>query len=121
MDQFERSQWQMFQVKSFLHSAESAIPLRFSRTRGAGDFKEKVFPDHYVYSQQDISDLQDAARRCGAAGLLCTEKDFRKIHHFAVDNIPIYFVQISIRISDSEEFWRVVKAATVRNRAGSSR
>jgi len=57
-------------------------PERFFRTLRASAIdvvKDRAFADHYPYSERDIEDLWDDARRDGLT-LVTTEKDLARIH-----------------------------------------
>src|SRR5215216_1959737 len=68
---------------------------------------QKAFPDHHVYSQDEIDSLiQDA----GAMSLITTAKDAVKLRTLSF-SIPCYVLEIEIAIENIEEFTRLVVEA----------
>jgi len=55
------------------------------------------FPDHHRYRLQDLAGLHEAARQCGAAALLTTEKDAVKLVALNTRGLlPILAVRVEI-------------------------
>jgi len=59
------------------------------------------FPDHYRYSDVDISQVMSNARCSGADMLITTEKDMVKLKKFSFD-LPVYALKMALRLP--EEF-----------------
>jgi tetraacyldisaccharide 4'-kinase len=70
------------------------------------------FPDHYKYTERDVSTLNDLARKWNADLLLTTVKDAVKLQNFRFD-LPCYVVE-STPVFDNEEGLRelIVKTLT---------
>ena len=69
---------------------------------------EDAFPDHHVYTEQDIRRLVTAARQHGAGALLTTEKDAVKLSVTGSPEMPIFACAIAFRILEEEEFERML-------------
>ncbi|HVF47188.1 MAG TPA: tetraacyldisaccharide 4'-kinase, partial [Pyrinomonadaceae bacterium] len=66
-------------------------------------FTTRHFPDHHVYTQQDIDDLEAQAHSSGVVAFLTTAKDAVKLSdlHFS---LPCYVVQIEVIVDDPDRF-----------------
>ena len=74
------------------------------RRRGFTLAEENAFPDHHVYTGEDIRRLVAKAEKAGATVLLTTQKDAVK---FSVDwrpALPILACEIAAQIQDAGEF-----------------
>ena len=81
----------------------------FENLRGLG-FElalQKSFPDHHVYSQDEIDSLIQAAKDAGATSLITTAKDAVKLRTLSF-SIPCYVLEIEISIENSDEFTRTL-------------
>jgi len=65
---------------------------------------EDAFPDHHVYTGEEIRRLADTARRKGVAALVTTQKDAVKILSDWEPCLPILACEITAAISAAEEF-----------------
>jgi tetraacyldisaccharide 4'-kinase len=74
---------------------------------------EKSFPDHYVFSQEEIDSLIDAAQEAGANSLITTAKDAVKLRALSF-SIPCYVLEIEMSIENGEELTRMVLDAASR-------
>jgi tetraacyldisaccharide 4'-kinase len=73
----------------------------------------KSFPDHYLYSQNDIDRLGRLAKEAGAKSLITTAKDAVKLRSFSFA-MPCFSVGIEIQIEHGDEFGRLIlNAASV--------
>ena len=54
------------------------------------------FPDHHVYTQQDVHLIESQAERCGARSLLTTAKDAVKLDGLVL-TMPCFVVSSSLR------------------------
>lgn len=120
------SQMRMVRVSPLKNGGESlAPPVRvgafcavgnaasfFSMVRQAGYeiAVEKAFPDHHVYSQEEIDAISRVARDEGAEVLVTTAKDAVKLRTLSF-SIPCYVAEIQIAIEDAEGFGRLVSKA----------
>jgi len=69
---------------------------------------EDAFPDHHVYTVDDLQRLATDARKKGAATLLTTQKDAVKIPGDWNPPLPILACKIEAQIVDAEEFERTL-------------
>jgi tetraacyldisaccharide 4'-kinase len=74
---------------------------------------QKPFKDHHVYTQNDITQLENAANDTAAQCLLTTAKDAVKLQDLSF-NIPCYSVEIEMKIENEEELRRLIREAVVR-------
>ncbi len=63
----------------------------------------RAFPDHYRYKARDIQLLNREARSIGAKGFITTEKDSVRICGDRLPELPLYYVEVSLRILEGEE------------------
>ena len=85
----------------------------FENLRGLG-FElalQKSFPDHHVYSQNEIDALIQAAKDTGATSLITTAKDAVKLRTLSF-SIPCYVLEIEISIETADAFTRLIVAAS---------
>jgi tetraacyldisaccharide 4'-kinase len=68
---------------------------------------ERSFPDHHVFTQDEIDALIRSAKDAEAEGLVTTAKDAVKLRTMAFE-IRIYVMEIEIAIDDAENFPRLV-------------
>ena len=71
---------------------------------------ESAFPDHHVYSQDEIDVICRSARDAGADVLVTTAKDAVKLRALAF-SLPCYVVEIEIAIDDVDGFGLLVSRA----------
>jgi tetraacyldisaccharide 4'-kinase len=71
---------------------------------------QKSFPDHHVFSQEEIDSLIDSAKKAGANSLITTAKDAVKLRTMSF-LIPCYVLEIEIAIDNGEELTRMLLAA----------
>jgi tetraacyldisaccharide 4'-kinase len=74
------------------------------RRWGFGLVAEDAFPDHHVYTGEEIQQLVARARRKGAAALLTTQKDAVKLPREWAPQLPILACEIQAQILDAEDF-----------------
>ncbi|HJP91167.1 MAG TPA: tetraacyldisaccharide 4'-kinase [Pyrinomonadaceae bacterium] len=72
---------------------------------------EKSFPDHHIYSQDEIDSLTRAAKAAGAEALVTTAKDAVKLRAMSLD-LPCHVLEIEIAIESHEAFACLVVEAT---------
>ena len=83
------------------------------RSSGFEPVLEKSFPDHHVFSQDEIDRLLHSASEAGANCLLTTAKDAVKLRSLSF-SLPCHVLEIEIDIDGSDEFERLVlKAAGI--------
>jgi tetraacyldisaccharide 4'-kinase len=71
---------------------------------------QQSFPDHHVYSQDQIDSLARAANTAGASALITTAKDAVKLRTLSF-TLPCYVLEIEIEIENAEELARLVVRA----------
>ncbi|HXW13005.1 MAG TPA: tetraacyldisaccharide 4'-kinase, partial [Terriglobia bacterium] len=62
---------------------------------------EDAFPDHHVYTGEEIQKLAARARENGAAALLTTQKDAVKFSRDWAPQLPMFACDIEARILDA--------------------
>lgn len=73
------------------------------------------FPDHHVYSQEDVDTLVREAKQHGARALLTTMKDAVKLRSLRFD-LPCYVLEIELEFDDEEKLIEMIReAARVKN------
>jgi tetraacyldisaccharide 4'-kinase len=68
------------------------------------------FPDHHVYSQEDLDTIVREARRHGAGALLTTAKDAVKLRSLSLD-LPCYVLEIEVGFDDEEKLREMIREA----------
>jgi tetraacyldisaccharide 4'-kinase len=90
-----------------------AQPEVFEQTVGELGLQIKgrrIFPDHYPYSSKDLGHLKGNAEELGVDFLLTTEKDAVRLMNplddmkRIIDRLPLYYVELETRFSDSASF-----------------
>lgn len=69
---------------------------------------ERAFRDHHRYRTAEARELQDAAERAGAKGLVTTEKDFFNLAAIESWRVPVYVCVIGLRVSGGDEFFAAI-------------
>jgi tetraacyldisaccharide 4'-kinase len=67
--------------------------------------KHHKFPDHFLYQEKDILNLEKEAQKLGADFLITTEKDSVRIPMMKDLQIPIYVLKIDLVITKGEEIF----------------
>jgi tetraacyldisaccharide 4'-kinase len=68
----------------------------------------KFFPDHHRYTQRDVDEIEVAACRAGAEGVICTEKDVHNLLGVRWGMNGVSYCRISLQIDREDDFWRTV-------------
>ncbi|HUK29755.1 MAG TPA: tetraacyldisaccharide 4'-kinase [Candidatus Acidoferrum sp.] len=68
------------------------------------------FPDHHKYSQAEVSQLMEQAKKCGATALICTEKDVFNLRGVSCSGLPVGFARIAMRMTALDAFWAAVQS-----------
>jgi tetraacyldisaccharide-1-P 4'-kinase len=66
----------------------------------------RTFRDHHHYTPSEMDNLQRAAQRAGATGLVTTEKDAQNMDESMVLNMPVEMALFAIEIPEEQEFLR---------------
>ena len=69
---------------------------------------EDAFPDHHVYTREEIQGLVDRARRVGASALVTTQKDAVRLSPDWAAQLPILACEIAADILNADEFEKVL-------------
>lgn len=73
----------------------------------------REFADHHHYEESQIAELRELARSAGSSWLVTTTKDMVKIPAAWSDEIPVYAVDIELRVDEQDEdilFKRLMQA-----------
>ena len=60
------------------------------------------FPDHYVYTSEEVHNLAAAARARGAEALITTGKDWARLGERWDEDIPLWVLEVEARLSEPE-------------------
>jgi len=93
--------------KKVLALSGIANPNSFSSMLGKCGMKifgETIFPDHHLYTAEDLRYIQEKAK--GADGIVTTEKDMVKLKKFNIGRLPIWALRIEMKILEGEEFFK---------------
>jgi tetraacyldisaccharide 4'-kinase len=71
---------------------------------------QSEFPDHHRYDARDATEIEDAARRAGAAALVTTEKDAQNLAGVQFAELPVYVAVIEFEIPKAEALLSLVRA-----------
>lgn len=69
---------------------------------------ERSFRDHHRYTASEISQMEAAAKKLGATGLVTTEKDFYNLRGIEAPRVPIYICAITLEIRDEAQFFGAI-------------
>ena len=97
-------------VAAFCAVGNAASFFNMLRRAGYEIAVERAFPDHHVYSQEEIDAIGHAAQDAGAKVLVTTAKDAVKLRTLSF-SIPCYVVEIEIAIENVEGFEGLVSKA----------
>jgi tetraacyldisaccharide 4'-kinase len=67
----------------------------------------KSFRDHHRFTADDLAEIEKEARKAGATGLICTEKDSFNLPETS-PSMDVSVCAISMRVDRKEELWRTV-------------
>jgi tetraacyldisaccharide 4'-kinase len=81
---------------------------------------EDAFPDHHVYTEQELRGLAARAQECGAAALLTTEKDAVKLPGDWRQELPVLACVIEAQILAAEEFEKTLLTHLERSKRANS-
>lgn len=88
-------------------------PLSFEKTLesiGTQIVGTLRYPDHHVYTQDDITDIRMKAITVSADMIITTMKDAVKLKRFAFDK-PVFALEIEIALSNEDEFLELMSNA----------
>ena len=88
-------------VIAFTGIAQPESFFKFLEEQNIEIITKKVFPDHYLYTEEDIKALQIEAQRVNAEALITTEKDMVKIEPIMEkigSQIPIHALKLKVNL-----------------------
>lgn len=80
-------------------------PAAFFRTAeplGQSLVGSQAFPDHHPYTPDDLNQIAEAGRHCGAEALLCSHKDLVKLGRNQLGALPLYALLIEVQFLAGE-------------------
>jgi tetraacyldisaccharide 4'-kinase len=105
----ERRDLDFVQGKKVVTLTGIASPDGFEKElerRGATLVDRNRFADHHRYSQQELIDIVNKARRLGVDMIMTTEKDAVRFPRLDRCDVPVYFLRVEIEILSGEEDFR---------------
>jgi tetraacyldisaccharide 4'-kinase len=69
--------------------------------------KKLIFPDHYEFTQAEISNIIDDAKKNNFQ-VLMTEKDYYRINHLKHEVDKIKYLRVSLTIDDKERLFKTI-------------
>lgn len=111
--------WQNARFLAFCAIGNPGAFFEDLRNWGFNVVQQRSFVDHHVYTPREAEDLEQAASSCGAAALLCTEKDVWNLRNVRFTAFPAYCCRISFDFPES--FWAAVSDVVGRGKAGGKR
>ncbi|OGI02568.1 MAG: tetraacyldisaccharide 4'-kinase [Candidatus Melainabacteria bacterium GWF2_37_15] len=88
-------------VLAFTGIAQPDSFFKFLEEQSIEIIIKKVFPDHYLYTEEDIKTLCDEAQKVDAEALITTEKDIVKIEPIldkVGSQIPIHALKLKVNL-----------------------
>ncbi len=76
----------------------------------------RSFADHHVYSEEEVTALEEKARATGASALICTEKDVFNLRNAGASKLPLYFARTSLKVVNSGKFLEAIQEAIKKRR-----
>ena len=71
---------------------------------------QRSFADHHAYTAAEASELERAARECGAEALVCTEKDVWNLRNAGLSGMPAFCCRISLELP-GDAVWTLIEEA----------
>jgi tetraacyldisaccharide 4'-kinase len=62
-----------------------------------------AFPDHHVYSREDLHNLADASRDLGAGALITTGKDWARLGERWEGEVLLWVLEVEARLAEGEQ------------------
>lgn len=81
---------------------------------------QRIFADHYRYTERDVRQIQEAAKRVGANALVTTEKDAQNLEGLKFEETPVYIAVIHLVVSPEADFRRVVDQSLAASRGAAA-
>ncbi len=96
----------LFKGKRVVALSGIANPAHFSsllKRCGMEVVRERIFPDHHRYTNQDLTSILEEVTKIGF--VVTTEKDLVKLKTFPVNPLPLYALRIETKIQEEEGFY----------------
>ena len=74
---------------------------------------QKNYPDHHLFTRDDINSIVETAKSAGAQAIVCTHKDLVKIGVNQLMGLPIYALVTGIVFTDGEQELKTVIQSTL--------
>lgn len=85
---------------------ESTLKALGADLRG---FRE--FPDHYVFTPEDLADLVQQTRQRNASALITTSKDWARLGGKWQEDLPLWVLEVAARVEPEPAFHKCLTAA----------
>jgi tetraacyldisaccharide 4'-kinase len=69
---------------------------------------QRIFPDHHRYTADEVMEIEEAAVKVGANGLVTTEKDLYNLPGINSRRMPVYICVITIELGDEKQFFGAI-------------
>jgi len=69
----------------------------------------KIFPDHHIYTPQELNDLALAAQAQGAAALVTTAKDWARLGEVWNEGMPLWVLDVEAHLNEPEKIFSLLK------------
>lgn len=74
----------------------------------------RPFPDHHVYTQRDVDEIEREAQMEGAQILLTTAKDAVKLRSLRF-RLPCYVLEVEMELDDEGQLLDLIRATILKN------
>ena len=102
----EREPLEMLKGKRVAALSAIAVPESFEafvRQLGGNIVEAQHFADHHRFTQQEIIDFINQAKKSNAEMIITTEKDAVRMPRLERQDIPVYFMRVEIDIISGQE------------------
>ncbi len=102
----EREPLEMLKGKRVAALSAIAVPESFEafvRQLGGNIVEAQHFADHHRFTQQEIIDFINRAKKSNAEMIITTEKDAVRMPRLERQDIPVYFMRVEIDIISGQE------------------
>lgn len=83
---------------------------------GAEIVESRTFPDHHMFTQDDIASLESMMDECDAAMLICTCKDLVKVGIDRIGDQEIWALEIEVAVQSGEDTLNSMLEQTIGNK-----
>lgn len=115
----ERLELNTLKGKRVISLSGIAAPLGFESSLeffGADIIHRRRFADHHRYTEQELIDIINEARREHADAIITTEKDAVRFPNVGRYDVPIFFLRVDIEILDgADDFKESIERICFRN------